>query len=104
MGLSSRDQLASIDGLRAQGFEGFIRIGKYLRFGQGEPVGHWGGRLRWQIHEGPYPAQKPKKHYAANTALRACFPLECPCTVLVQSHIRGARFFENATVTIGGNH
>ena len=127
--LSRRDQLASIKGLRAQGFEGFIRIGdltlqdippapgiyavvwdgeglppvaemsvggwfkkrnpsvshaeassrlipgvqllylgkagvgtranrglrkrigEYLRFGQGEPIGHWGGRLIWQVED-----------------------------------------------------
>ncbi|MDO5754207.1 hypothetical protein, partial [Arthrobacter sp.] len=127
--LSLQDELASIEGLRAQGFEGFIRIcdltlqdippepgiyavvwdgdglppvaemsvggwfkkknpsvsrakamsrlipgvqllylgkaglgskanrglrkrvGEYLRFGQGEPIGHWGGRLIWQIQD-----------------------------------------------------
>lgn len=126
---SHRDDLASIEGLRAQGFEGFIRIGdlavqkipaepgiyavvwdgeglppvarmsgggwfkkkdpsvspakalarlipgvqllylgkagvgssanrglrkridEYLRFGQGEPIGHWGGRLIWQLQD-----------------------------------------------------
>jgi len=25
------------------------RIGCYMRFGQGTPVGHWGGRFIWQI-------------------------------------------------------
>ena len=27
------------------------RIGEYLRFGQGEPIGHWGGRLIWQVED-----------------------------------------------------
>ena len=25
------------------------RIEQYMRFGQGEPIGHWGGRLIWQL-------------------------------------------------------
>lgn len=26
------------------------RISRYMKFGQGYPVGHWGGRYIWQIH------------------------------------------------------
>ena len=27
------------------------RIGEFARFGRGEPIGHWGGRLVWQLPE-----------------------------------------------------
>ena len=27
------------------------RIAQYMRFGQGKPVGHWGGRLIWQLKD-----------------------------------------------------
>jgi hypothetical protein len=29
------------------------RIGAFIAFGAGKPVGHWGGRLVWQIAESP---------------------------------------------------
>lgn len=29
----------------------YSRLKQYLKFGQGKPVGHWGGRFVWQIRE-----------------------------------------------------
>lgn len=44
------------------------RLRQYLRFGQGKPVGHWGGRLIWQIKNSgdlnicwkPLPKEEPR--------------------------------------------
>lgn len=29
------------------------RLGQYLKFGQGRNIGHWGGRLIWQLKDSP---------------------------------------------------
>ena len=46
----------------------YSRIGQYLRFGQGKKVGHWGGRLIWQLKNHndllicwkPTPSEEPR--------------------------------------------
>jgi hypothetical protein len=43
-------QLFSTLGRRAQGKRRFRnRVRAYMRFGEGEPVAHWGGRFIWQL-------------------------------------------------------
>jgi hypothetical protein len=38
---------ADVGGRRNRGLK--IRVGELLRFGAGAPIGHWGGRLIWQM-------------------------------------------------------
>lgn len=45
------------------------RLRQYMKFGQGEPIGHWGGRLIWQLKNNrdlivcwkPTPNEEPRK-------------------------------------------
>ena len=103
-----KDPTVSIDELKRNWVEGtpVVYIGKagggssaatlkkrlttFVRFGAGEPVGHWGGRLIWQLQE-------------ANSSLRFCWrPADTGDAAVIESELIqefvaqfGARPFAN---------
>jgi hypothetical protein len=60
------------------------RITTLLQFGEGQPVGHWGGRLLWQLADAPelvvcWSCTAPKDPRDVKRALLEDFKLEFDC-------------------------